>query len=94
MVSGEEAVRIGLATRVAADPREEALALARELAAKSPHAVRGAKELIDLGASGAPLDEGFAAEARTIGALIGSPNQVEAVTAFFEKRAGVFTDPT
>jgi hypothetical protein len=32
-------------------------------------------------------------ERRTIGALIGSPNQIEAVTAYFEKRAAVFTDP-
>ena len=28
-----------------------------------------------------------------IGSLIGTPNQVEAVTANFEKRAPVFTDP-
>jgi hypothetical protein len=28
-----------------------------------------------------------------MGALIGSPNQVEAVTAYFEKRSPVFADP-
>ncbi len=40
MVSGEEAGRIGLATRVTQTPLDDALALAREIAAKSPHAVR------------------------------------------------------
>ena len=35
----------------------------------------------------------MADERKTIGSLIGSKNQVEAVTAYFEKRAPVFTDP-
>ncbi|MGH3744014.1 MAG: crotonase/enoyl-CoA hydratase family protein [Mycobacteriales bacterium] len=91
MVSGEEAVRIGLATRVADDPRAEALALAREIAGKSPLAVRGAKRLLNA-SLGRPVAEQFADERATIGALIGSPNQVEAVTAYFEKRDPVFTD--
>lgn len=92
MVSGEEAVRLGLATRVAEDPRATALELAAELAAKSPHALRGAKRLLNQ-AGQVPLAEGFAAEAREIGALIGSPNQVEAVMAGFEARDPVFADP-
>jgi len=91
MVSGEEAVRIGLATRVSADPRSEALALAKEIAGKNPHAVRGAKRLLNQ-AGTVSLAEGFAAERREIGALIGSPNQVEAVTAFFQKRDAVYAD--
>ena len=36
VVSGREAVELGLATRVADDPRAAALALAREIAGKSP----------------------------------------------------------
>ncbi|HEX7354223.1 MAG TPA: crotonase/enoyl-CoA hydratase family protein [Mycobacteriales bacterium] len=91
MVSGEEAVRIGLATRVADDPRAEALALAREIAGKSPHAVRGAKRLLNASV-GRPVADQFADERATIGSLIGSPNQVEAVTAYFEKRDPVFAD--
>ena len=91
MVSGEEAVQLGLATRVADDPFEEAMAFARELAGKSPHALRGAKRLLSM-AGVAPLVDGFAAEARTMGSLIGSPNNVEAVTAFFEKRDPKFED--
>jgi enoyl-CoA hydratase/carnithine racemase len=89
MVSGEEAGRIGLATRVTPTPREDALELARELAGKSPAAVRGAKRLLN--ASGTrPLAEQLAAERQEIGALIGSPDQVEAVAAYFEKREPVF----
>ncbi len=91
MVGGEEAVRLGVATRVAADPRADALALAAEIASKNPAAVRGAKSLLNL-AGAIPLEEGFKAEERTIRALIGTPNQVEAVTAYFEQRAPVFTD--
>lgn len=93
MVEGEEAVRIGLATRVAADPVAEALALAAEIAGKSPHAVRAAKRLLN--ASGdVPVAEQFANERAEIGALIGSKNQVEAVMAGFEKREPSFADVT
>ena len=91
MVSGEEAVRLGLATRVSENPLDDALALAREIASKSPHAVRGAKRLLN--ESGLrPIADQFADERTTIGSLIGSPNQVEAVTAYFEKRDPVFQD--
>ncbi len=93
MVSGTEAAEMGLATRVADDPFEAAMTFARELAGKSPHAIRGAKRLLSL-AGTAPLAEGFAAEAATMGSLIGSPNNVEAVTAYFEKRDPKFEDVT
>src|SRR5439155_10374898 len=46
MVSGEEAVHLGLATRVADDPRAAAMDLAREIASKNPFAVRGVKALL------------------------------------------------
>jgi hypothetical protein len=39
------------------------------------------------------LAAGFAAEQNEIAALIGSPNQVEAVAAEFAKRPSRFTDP-
>jgi enoyl-CoA hydratase/carnithine racemase len=90
MVSGEEAGRIGLATRVTETPLEDALELARELAGKSPDALRGAKRLLNQSGSVSPADQ-FRAERETIGPLIGSPNQVEAVTAYFEKREPVFS---
>src|SRR5439155_5049809 len=91
MVSGREAVDLGLATRVSESPRDDALALAQEIAAKNPHAVRGAKELLNV-AGFVTLEDGFKKEAKTIGGLIGSPNQVEAVKAYFEKRPAVFSD--
>jgi enoyl-CoA hydratase/carnithine racemase len=91
MVEGEEAVRIGLATQLSDDPRAMALAMAADIAAKSPDAMRGAKRLLDL-AGRASLADGFAAEASIQSDLIGSPNQVEAVTAYFEKRPPVFED--
>jgi enoyl-CoA hydratase/carnithine racemase len=92
MVSGTEALALGLATRLSETPREDALAMAGEIAARSPEAVRGAKalfnRLVDAGAA-----EQFAEERRVIGGLIGSPNQVESITANFERRPPVFTDP-
>jgi enoyl-CoA hydratase/carnithine racemase len=91
IVSGEEAARIGLATRADPDPVAAAFALAREIAARSPHAVRAAKRLLDL-AGRADLATGLAREQEEISALIGSPNQAEAVAARFEKRAPQFTD--
>lgn len=90
-ITGEEAQRIGLATRLSDDPLTDALDLAREIAGKSPHAIRGAKRLFEQSGR-VPLAEQFADERTTIGSLIGRPNQVEAVTAFFEKRAPVFSD--
>lgn len=93
MVSGAEAGELGLATHVSEDPRSDALAMAHEIAGKSPHAVRAAKRLFN-DAPKVSRAEGFAAERAEIGALIGSPNQVESVTAFFEKRDPNFTDPS
>jgi enoyl-CoA hydratase/carnithine racemase len=91
MVSGEEAVALGLATRTSADPHADALALATEIAGKNPLAIRGTKALLNA-AGTRPLGESFLEESRLMQELIGSPNQVEAVMAYFEKRAPVFTD--
>jgi enoyl-CoA hydratase/carnithine racemase len=93
MISGTEAGELGLATHVTETPRDDAFALAAEIAGRSPEAVRGAKALFNRLAN-AEAAEQFAEERRVIGSLIGSPNQVEAITANFENRAPVFTDPT
>jgi enoyl-CoA hydratase/carnithine racemase len=90
MVSGEEAVVLGLATRVADDPRAAAFELAADLATKSPDALREGKRLLNLSGT-RPLAEQLHDERVTMGSLIGSPNQVEATMAFFEKRAPTFT---
>jgi enoyl-CoA hydratase/carnithine racemase len=90
MVSGEDAARIGLATRVDADPHAAATALAREVAGNSPDAVRSAKRLLNRAADH-DLAGQFLEESRALGALRGTPNQVEAVRAYFEKRPPSFT---
>jgi enoyl-CoA hydratase/carnithine racemase len=90
MVSGEEAVALGLATRVADDPRGAALELASELATRSPDALREGKRLLNLSGT-RPLADQLLDERVTMGSLIGSPNQVEATMAYFEKRAPSFT---
>ncbi len=93
MVSGEEAVRLRLATRAAASPFAEAMALATEIAARSPAAVRHAKRLLNASAEpGRTAAAQFLDERQTMASLIGSPGNVEAVTAYFEKRDPVFPD--
>lgn len=91
-VSGEEAVQLGLATRVSENPREDALALAREIARRSPPAIRSAKRLLN--ASGlVDVAEGLKLESELQIALIGRPAQAEAVRANLEKREPRFDDP-
>jgi len=83
--SGQEAHEMGIATQLSHDVHADAMTMAREIAGRSPDAVRGAKKLINLLAnSGA--EEQFEAERATIGQLIGSANQAEAVMSHFEKR--------
>ncbi len=93
MVLGPEAVELGLGTHLSDDPLADALAMAAEIAQKSPDAIRAGKRLL----SAAPkvsVAEGFEAERLEIGALIGSDNQKESVKAFFEKRPAQFTNPS
>jgi enoyl-CoA hydratase/carnithine racemase len=92
VVSGEEAVGLGIATRVASDPRAVAFDVATEIAGKSPTAIRAGKRLLNLARSEASARDIFRAETEEQIALIGSPNQTEAVMANFEKRAPVFAD--
>ena len=89
--SGREALDLGLATRVSATPLADAMAMAAEIAGRSPDAVRGAKALINRLANHDAAAQ-FAEERRIIGSLIGRPNQVEAVMSNFEKRAARFVD--
>ncbi|HOW49066.1 MAG: crotonase/enoyl-CoA hydratase family protein [Rubrivivax sp.] len=89
--SGSDAGQLGLATRVCADPRAEALALAHEIAARSPKAMRAAKRLLDLAAD-ADAKTILLAESREQAALIGSTEQAEAVRARLAGRRGDFAD--
>jgi enoyl-CoA hydratase/carnithine racemase len=86
-----EAEKLGFVTRVAEDPLATAMAMAREIAARNPHATRGAKRLYNLAADG---DATAVLDAETVEQLkvIRTPNQVEQVRANMEKRAAVFAD--
>jgi enoyl-CoA hydratase/carnithine racemase len=91
MVGGREAFEIGLCTRLSDTPYDDAMALAREIAARSPGAVRGSKAAFNhMFAEGAA--EQFALERRLIAEQIGSPNQIEAITSNMEGRAPNFVD--
>ena len=92
IVSGSEAFELGLATRVSDAPRETALELAREIAAKSPDAIRSGKRLLEASAL-VSVEDVLALEAKLQRSLIGSPNQVEAVQANLQKRTPTFRDP-
>ena len=84
-LSGEEAVRLGLATRTADDPLAAAIELADEIATKSPDAIRAGKTLLSRAYTAEPA-EGLRIEADIQKTLIGKPNQLEAVRANMEKR--------
>ena len=91
MVEGEEAVKLGLATRVDAEPHKAAMEMAAEIAGRNPDAIRAGKRLLNQSGL-VPIDKQLIDESKEMGALIGSPNQTEAVMAYFEKRPAVFSD--
>ena len=92
IVRGSEAVTLGLATRTSENPREDALALAREIAGKSPDAIRAGKKLLN-GANLVSVGEGLRMEESLQRGLIGGANQIEAVQANMQKRAPQFRNP-
>ena len=89
--TGKEGQSLGFVTHVADDPHAAAMSLAREIAGRNPHAVRGVKRLANLSA-----DAGTAAilraESDEQAVMLRTPNQVEAVAANMQKRAPVFHD--
>jgi enoyl-CoA hydratase/carnithine racemase len=88
--SAEDALAYGFATRLATDPLAAAMVTAREIATRSPDAIRAAKRLLNLAVA---CDAGtlLAAETAEQRALLGRPNQVEAVKANLENRAPVWS---
>jgi enoyl-CoA hydratase/carnithine racemase len=90
--SGEEALGLGVVTRLSAEPLAAAHDLAAEIASMSPDAIRGAKRLFDRSWQ-ASAETGLALEAEIQRQLIGSPNQIAAVTAGLAKQDAEFVDP-
>ncbi|WP_213742657.1 crotonase/enoyl-CoA hydratase family protein [Bradyrhizobium sp. dw_411] len=88
--SAQEAMSYGLATRICDDPRAAALKVAREIAGKSPDAIRAAKRLLN----NLSVDPAAALQAESVEQmkLMGARNQLEAVRANIEKRAPRFAD--
>ena len=91
--TGADAFAYGLATRLADDPRQAALETAREIADKSPTAIRALKRLFNDAVTIDPR-VGLINETIEQQALIGSRNQIETVLADREERKARFEDAT
>ena len=90
IVTGIEAVDLGLATRVSDNPHAEAMEMAYEIAQKNPEAIKRMKKMLNA-IEQTDVATRFESERENINALIGSPNQKEAIKAYFEKRAPKFS---
>ena len=86
-----EALELGLVSGVHDDPLAAARQFAGECAARSPQAIRGIKRLVNEGWDLSEADS-LALEAKLQSRIMGSANQIEAVTANLQKRAPVFKD--
>lgn len=91
IVTGAEAVQMGLATRLADDPHAAATELALQIASRNPQAIRSVARLVRLGTSG-HWQEGLIAERDEMMKNVGSDNQREAVAAARDKRPPQFAD--
>lgn len=89
--TGDEAQALGLATYVDENPRDRALAIARMIADRNPHAIRAAKRLqagmFERGTDAILLEESIEQHA-----IMRSRNQIEAVMAEMERRKPNFED--
>jgi len=91
VVSAEEALRLGLITRIV--PADELLSraedLAREIAQLAPLAIRACLEAVTRG-NQLPLAEGLALETKLFASLFDTDDVREGTSAFLEKRTPVF----
>jgi enoyl-CoA hydratase/carnithine racemase len=93
IVSGSEALALGLVTRNSDDPLASALVLADEIAQKSPDAVRAAKRLYDETWASDDAAAALKRESELQIGLIGKPNQLAAVVAGMSGEPPAFVDP-
>lgn len=93
IVSGADGAAIGLVTRTAEDPLAAALALADEIAQRSPDAVRAAKRLYNETWVSNDAAAALARESELQADLIGKPNQIAAVMAGMSGERPAFADP-
>jgi enoyl-CoA hydratase/3-hydroxyacyl-CoA dehydrogenase len=92
LIGAEEAARMGLLNRVVAPAQlmETARQLADRIASRAPVAVAKAKAAI-LATQQLPLDKGLAFELERASEVMTTPDRVEGMQAFIEKRKPVFT---
>jgi enoyl-CoA hydratase/carnithine racemase len=89
IVSGSEALALGLVTRNSDDPLASALTLAEEIAQKPPDAVRAVKRLHDDSWVSDDATAALKRESDLQVGLIGKPNQLAAMSG----EPPVFVDP-
>jgi len=89
---GREALALGLVTSVSDTPLDAARDLATQIAARSPDAIRLAKRLFDEAWTG-DAEATLGLEAELQKQLIGTANQLTAVTAGMTGQPAQFTDP-
>lgn len=91
--NAEAAVEVGLVNRVVASDEllDTCNAIADEIAAAGPTAVREAKRTLANSAGGLS-DQDDQEDSTAFGALFGTPDQIEGMQAFVEKRAAEFRD--
>ena len=92
IVPAAEACALGLVTRLADNPLAAAREAARAIAARSPAAVRAAKQLVELAVASGSRAEALQWESDTQAALIRAGGHLEAFRAHAEKRAPAFPD--
>jgi len=93
ILSGSDGFELGLVTRTADDPLSAALALADEIAQKSPDAVRAAKRLYDEFWTSNDTAAALVLETELQAGLVGTPNQIAAVMAGMSGERPVFVNP-
>jgi enoyl-CoA hydratase/carnithine racemase len=91
VVNAEEAMSLGLVTRLDEEPVSAALAMAHDIAGRSPDAITYGKYLLNHGWHGSDSD-GLRLEEKLQGRILGKDNQTEAVMSGMEGRPGKF-DP-
>jgi enoyl-CoA hydratase len=92
LIGAEQAARMGLLNRIVASAQlmETGRQLAERIASRAPVAVARAKAAI-LATQQLPLDEGLAFELERACEVMATPDRVEGMQAFIEKREPVFT---
>jgi enoyl-CoA hydratase/carnithine racemase len=89
--SGEKGQALGFVTHVSDNPHADAMTLAAEIASRNPDAIKSSKRVIN---ALPDLDEDaiLMMESAEQDKISRTPNQIEAVMAFMQKRAANFSD--